>query len=168
MKGKKYLISPLHFMVSFFTAFALIILVFIFIAMHNYVAFIACLVLAILFIHEAFVYGRVVEINSYGVKMKHFNCVEKDWRWDEITQVGVAGTRVFMKDFLGKTGSLFIYLSKEELDEQQIFNMMLDWPPKDKVFIKYDIDRLNMIQTYYSGRIKVYNAGDIKIYGKET
>lgn len=168
MKEKKYLISPLHFIVSAFTAVALFVLAVIAISLHNYVASVICAAIAVFFVHEAYVYGRIVEIDDNGARTRFIGHIEKDWRWNEVAQVGVAGTRVFMKDFLGRTGSLFIYFSKEELDDQQIFDMMLDWPTKDRIFLKYDIDRLNVVQTHYSGRIKKYNAGDLKIYDGET
>ena len=63
-------------------------------------------------------------------------------RWEDIREIGVCGLKISLKNRERRgqrhPGTLFLYVSPEELDEDGRFGMILKWPPKDKIYLKYE------------------------------
>lgn len=49
------------------------------------------------------------------------------------------------------------------MDESQLFEMMLKFPPKDKIVLKYKKERLYTLRAHFKYRITKYNTGSAKL-----
>ena len=47
------------------------------------------------------------------------------------------------------------------MTEEQRFDMMLNWPPREQLFFLYTEQRINAVQLLWSGEIQTYNSGDL-------
>jgi hypothetical protein len=125
---------------------------------------------AVLFITIGIVYtisavmnGTVVHVDKKGINKSVFGIVTMMFQWEEINELGVCGTNVFHKHHPKKTGTLYIYISKNKLDEQERFDMILKWPPKDKIYFVYTKKHLEAIQLLSKCKIKTYNTGNLML-----
>jgi len=106
--------------------------------------------------------GMTVELNTEGVQQSLLGLPLRRWRWDEIAEIGVVGTKVFNPQHPEKTGALQLYFSRQALTEEQRFELALKWPPLDKIYMVYDQKRGFAVQLYWSGKIETYNTGDLR------
>ena len=81
----------------------------------------------------------------------------------ESAETGAAGSKILNKGNPNKTGTVYIYFSPTALDDNERFDMMLKWPPKDKLYLRYSEARLNFIKTGCGMDIVGYNIGKLKI-----
>lgn len=80
---------------------------------------------------------------------------------EEIREVGVVGLRVFGNK--KRTGTRYIYFSRERMDERERFGMCLKWPPGNKIYMTWNRKRYLATQTYWDSRIEEYNAGNLGV-----
>ncbi len=117
-----------------------------------------------IFIRPMLTYGATISVEQSGIRCFILRKTLRFFSWDEIAEVGVAGTKIFHKKDTKKTGTLYIYISKVALTDEDRFDMMLNWPPKkDVIFLTYSKQRLDAIQMLFSNKIQTYNAGDIRL-----
>lgn len=121
------------------------------------------LIVGLVFGALALPYGAVVTVDHTGVRKKLFGKTLLDRRWEEIAEVGVAGTKVFHGKDAKRTGELYIYFSAQTMTEDQRFQMMLNWPPRDMAYLSYDKNRLEAIHLLWGGGIASYNVGKTQI-----
>lgn len=117
--------------------------------------------IGLLFVKPVLTYAASVRVDQAGVRSFLPWKTLQSYTWDEVGEVGVAGTKLFTRKDSKNTGSLYIYISKTALTDEDRFDMMLHWPPKDRVYLTYSKQRLDEIQMRFSNRIQTYNAGDL-------
>lgn len=147
-----------------FCVIAFAVFAFLFAMLGLWIPLVIVLLLLIAYILAALKNGRVIRIDEQGVR-KIFPGKANITSWDTIKEVGIAGTKVIngnkhnnkKKNF----GSVYIYFSKEQMNEEQLFNMCLEWPPKDVLYIRYSLRRAEAVQRYWIQSIKTYNVDDL-------
>ncbi|MGN1164106.1 MAG: hypothetical protein ACI4S4_04770, partial [Candidatus Ornithospirochaeta sp.] len=105
-------------------------------------------ILALLFLAMGFRYGSVVRVGKGGVELKFLWMRRRFLLWSEVAEVLVAGTKVMNRGNTKKCGTLYMVFSPVEMDDDERFQTMLHWPPKDKIFLKFTKDRLMDIQWF--------------------
>lgn len=134
---------------------------FLFAMLHLWTPFVIVLLLLIIYILAGLKNGCVIRVDEQGVR-KIFPRKANINSWNTIKEVGIAGTKVLngnkhnnkKKNF----GSVYIYFSKKQMNEDQLFNMCLEWPPKDILYIRYSLHRAESVQRYWMKNIKTYNV----------
>lgn len=117
------------------------------------------LVLAIVF---AVVFTRVFSIvcvSREGV-VRRTLFRKRRYGWTDIRQVGVIGTKVFPRSEMNRGGRKYIYFSTKTLNEDELFDAILRWPPRDMPFIPYKNRRFDTVSFLWGGDISRYNTGD--------
>ena len=117
--------------------------------------------IGLLFVKPVLTYAASVCIDQAGVRSFLPWKTLQSYTWDEVGEVGVAGTKLFTRKDSKNTGSLYIYISKTVLTDEDRFDMMLQWPPKDLIYLTYSKQRLDEIQMRFSNKIQTYNAGGL-------
>ena len=69
--------------------------------------------------------------------------------WDKIQEVGIANMKVMKNAERTKVGELYLYFSPESMTEKERFHMCLNWPPKEKRYMRYSVKRLKAVQKYW-------------------
>lgn len=119
-----------------------------------------CIGLAFFFISVP--YASVIAVDEHGLVKRFLGRELLRLPWDEIAEVGIAGTKVFNSMNRQKTGTLCIYFSRRQMTDDDHFNMLLRWPDRDIPFLTYNLKRLQAVQMCWKGEITFYNAGDIR------
>ncbi|MDF2510749.1 MAG: hypothetical protein K0S04_615 [Herbinix sp.] len=160
---KKYRIDTLKASVSTATVLFCFTIFVSLIIIHRFGSAAVFFLIGLIFIRPMLIYGTTISVEASGIRSFFLWKTLKFLSWEEITEVGVAGTRIFHKKDTKKTGTLYIYISKVALTDEDRFNMMLNFPPKDIIFLTYSKQRLDAIQMLFSNKIQTYNAGDLHI-----
>ena len=121
------------------------------------------LAIALLFFKIALDAGAKISVGKDGVSRRLFGKTTHSFKWEEIAETGAAGSKILNKGNPNKTGTVYIYFSPTALDDNERFDMMLRWPPKDKLYLRYSEARLNFIKTVCGMDIVGYNIGKLKI-----
>lgn len=147
------------FCVIVFAVFAII-----FAILQVWIPFAIALILLIVYILAGIKNGCVIRIDDQGVR-RIFPNRGLDTTWEAIKEVGIAGTKVLNgnknNSKKGNFGSVYIYFSKTVMNEDQLFNMCLEWPPKDTLYIRYSLRRAEAVQRYWMKNIKTYNVAGL-------
>ena len=162
-KEKKYFVNDTLFAFGliyfvFLTAIAMALL-----TIGRYFSAIVFALLGLPFLVVAFRYGSLVKVGKDGVELSFLWIKRRSFTWDEINEVLVAGTKVLNRGNEKKCGTLYMIFSKEQMEDEERFQTMLNWPPKDKIYVKFTKDRLMDIQWFYSAPIARYNVGMLDI-----
>lgn len=115
--------------------------------------------LAIIFLCIGVLDGSYIEISDAEISRKFMKHKLNSIQRQELKEVGVVGIRV-----LGdkkKTGTRYIYFSKNKMDDAQRFQMCLQWPPKDKLYMVWNESRYAEVQQFWNHEIIEYNAGNL-------
>lgn len=158
MKEKQYLVNPLNLAAALCTAAASLILAATFIYIGSLFPALIFFIIAAVFLIVATYSAAIISVSEEGVTRKGILGRKIHFPWDEIQETGVAGTRLFPQSDKGKAGTLYIYFSKEEMNDRQRFDMMLHWPPKDKIYLQYTAHRANDILIWWSKPFMKYNT----------
>ena len=126
----------------------------------KYMMAVAFLLIALVFLVVGLDYGSVITIEAEGIRKSLFGKTLRFMPWSEVKEVGVTGTKVFGATEK-QTGTLFIYISAQELSEEDHFRMMLEWPPKEQLFLEYEKERIDVIQLYWASKIETYQTGKL-------
>lgn len=129
----------------------------------RYVSSLIFFLISLPFFFLIYRYGSRVYINDEGITLKFFKKEIRKMRWDEMREVSVCGQRVLNHNNKKKCGTLYIIFSKEKLDEEKRFDMMLKWPPKEKIYFKFSKEALFNIQLHYTAPVEKYNIGLLDI-----
>lgn len=121
------------------------------------------IILALPFFIVVHRYGSVVSIGKDGIKLSFLHHVYRHFTWEEIEEIDVAGVKVLNRLNPNKCGTIYFIFSKEALDDEKRFDMMLKWPPKDKIYLKFNKDKLMDLQWFYSKPVERYNIGMLDI-----
>jgi len=158
---KTYLVDPFKAAVSIATVLFSLMIVISLIIIHRLGSAAVFLLVGLLFVKPMLTYAASVCVDQEGIRCFLPRKALKTFTWDEIEEVGVAGTKLFTRKDSGNTGSLYIYVSKTAFTDEDRFDMMLHWPPKDLIYLTYSKQRLDEIQMRFSRKIQTYNAGEL-------
>lgn len=160
---KSYFVNPVEFAVAMCTAVVAAVIACCLIYISRPVSALVFFGISLLFFKVSATTGAKITIDPETITRSLFGRVTESFRWDEVVEVGVAGSRIFPKGNPNKSGALYIYFSKTELTDDERFQMMLNWPPKDKLYLAHDKDRMDFIQVLYGKKIQKYNTGSTKV-----
>ncbi|MGB8451005.1 MAG: hypothetical protein WCD89_01610 [Anaerocolumna sp.] len=121
------------------------------------------MVIAFLFILLSLTYGTKITITEKGISSTILGKVKKSISWDKIAEISVAGTHILNPTNKNNTGTIYIIFSEEKLSDEQLFSILLKWPPKKRIYLKYSKEKLDMIQFYWSNQIHSYNIGKLML-----
>lgn len=119
-----------------------------------------CLLLAVLYLSAALLNGARIEIDATGISRKVFCFPLQHVSWAEVREVGICGVKVFNRRRPDKTGTLYVYFSLENMTDDDRFQMILRWPPK-QIWFAYSSSRLQEIAPFWEKEIITYNTGDL-------
>ncbi len=108
-------------------------------------------------------YGSTVGITEEGISLSFLKKERMKMRWDEIGEIAVCGQKIFNSGNKKKCGTLYIIVSRERLDDSKRFDMMLKWPPKERIYFRFSKEGLFNIQLHYTTPIEKYNIGMLDI-----
>ncbi|MCH1982043.1 hypothetical protein MCG98_05635 [Ruminococcus sp. OA3] len=107
--------------------------------------------------------GAFVTVNEDGVRLHALGITLKKFRWDDIKEVGIAGTKVFNRKKKEKCGSVYFYFCKKEMNDEERFDMCLKWPPTACIYLHFDNRKFDYIQSKWNKKIVTYNVGNLMI-----
>ncbi len=163
---KTFVIHPIKLAVSIATAVITLVLSISAIRMDRWVQGIIFAVISAVFFALTPIFGSTVTLSAEGVRRRFLGFLTRSLTWDEILEVGVAGTKVLKKAGSDRTGEMYIYFSPYRLDDQTRFEMMLKWPPRDQLYMLYTHNRLKYVSIHADRRIEKYNVGKLRIDNK--
>ncbi|MBT9777339.1 hypothetical protein GPL15_12575 [Clostridium sp. MCC353] len=160
---KKYFVNPVEFTAAMCTVIVSAVISCSLVYIRRPVSALVFFLIALLFLKVSFTTGAKITINPDRITRSVLGKTTISFTWDEISEVGVAGSRIFNKGNKEKSGTLYIYFSKTPMTDEERFQMMLKWPPKDKIYLEHDKYRMDFIQTMYGKKVQKYNTGSLKI-----
>lgn len=160
---KTYLVDTFKAAVSIATVLFSLTIVISLIIIHRFGSAAVFFLIGLIFIKPMLTYAAKVSVDQTGIRCFLPWKTLQTFSWDEIAEVGIAGTKLFTRKDAKNTGSLYIYISKNAFTDEERFDMMFNWPPKDLIFLTYSKQRLDEIQMRFSNKIQTYNAGDIHL-----
>lgn len=122
---------------------------------------VCCFLLGLLYAVISICNGALVHIDETSILRRTLGIRGKALMWDEVKEVGVVGTKVLRSGHGKYTGTKYIYFSRREMTDEERFNMCLEWPPRDAIFMQYSLKRIRFIQRIWTGKIELYNTGEL-------
>lgn len=133
------------------------------IPMGRYSATLVFFILGLLFLVVTVRNAVVVCVTPEGLERrllgKHISMLP----WKDVREVGVCGIRPFHKKGSDNVGTMYIYISGEHMTDDERFDMILNWPPRDKIYLLHSVERLEAVQLQWAGTITMYNSGTFHI-----
>lgn len=158
---RSFVVHPIKLTVSLFTSAVTLILSISAMTTKNIVAAVIFMAIALVFLGTCLVFGSVLTIDRDGVRRSFLGLTLRTLSWQEVAEIGVAGTKVLKKADSDRTGELYIYFSPVPLDDQARFEMMLKWPPQEQIFMYYTAARARAVMECTEKGIETYNAGKL-------
>lgn len=128
----------------------------------NLVASVFCLFLAFVYAAAAALNGARICINADGISRRILWFPSKFFRWSQLQEVGVFGTKLFNQRNPNKTGTLYLYFATQAMTDDQRFQMVLRWPPR-QIYLAFHPDDLELIRLFWNGDIIGYNVGNLAL-----
>jgi TM2 domain-containing membrane protein YozV len=163
MEKFRCMVHPAKFSISLGTFLLLLILGISQTAIGHTAAGLVLIILCIPFFLIQMLYGSVVRFSDEKIIQSYLGITIRQVNWSDILEVGVIGTRIFNKKHPEKTGSVYIYFSRETLTDEQRFKMSLEWPPLQKIFICYTEKHFEQIQMIWSKNVPSFNIGRLSL-----
>ena len=160
---KDYLADPGKMAVCAATGAGMLVLAYAMLSVDKFLPALVFVGIALLYFTAAAWTGARIVWDEKGVSQYILGKKVHSLAWDEVAEVGVAGLRVFNQGAPQKTGRLYLYFSKEVMTDDMRFQMILRWPPRDKIYLLYQADRLDSLRLYWTGKIETYNEGDLEL-----
>lgn len=129
----------------------------------DFIAALVFFIVAVIYFIVGINYFSFVSFDKNGVTLSVLGIKRRFFTWNEIAEAGVAGSKIFNKEKKKKTGTLYLYFSKEKMTENERFDMMLKFPPKDKIYLCYTEKRLKDIRWFFDGKLAYFNIGDMVV-----
>lgn len=121
-----------------------------------------CVVLMLVYLGIAAMYGAVVHIGPEGVSRKMLLLPREHHSWEELQEVGVFGSKVLKQEGSSRVGTLYLYFSTKAMTDQERFDMVLKWPIRQIHFV-FSQRSLGLVQYYWTKKIDTFNTGDLRI-----
>lgn len=156
-----YRIDTGKFAVSLFTCVVLLLLSLRAFTGAYAVSGVFLLIFAVIFGYIAVLYGSTLTLDETSIRRSFFGIHMKEMPWNKVAEVGVIGIKVFNRNHPQRTGKLYIYFAPQYLDDDARFRLALEWPPKKGLYLSYQPERIQAIQSIWYGKIETYNVGDL-------
>ena len=160
---QNYFVNPLELAIAAATAAGSGAIAGVCLFLGRFLSALVFLAIALLFFKIALDAGAKISVGKDGVSRRLLGKTTHAFKWEEIAETGAAGSKILNKGNPNKTGTVYIYFSPMALDDNERFDMMLKWPPKDNLYLRYSEARLNFIKTVCGMDIVGYNIGKLKI-----
>lgn len=102
----------------------------------------------------------IITVTQEYIRLSVFGIERKRVNWADVKELGLIGENVFSKKEK-KTGEKYIYFSPVAMTKDERFQMIVKWPPKDKLYMKYDSKTLEYTQSIWGKELKTYNVDDL-------
>lgn len=158
-----FCIDPAKLALSGFTVISGLVLGITFLTLRNWAGAGLMFLIMLLFLRQAYIYGPWISVTPDGIRKHIFGRTLKLVRWEDVAEVGVVGTKVFNKLTPDKTGAMYIYFSPKTLNEEERFQLALDFPPKDMLFLRHEKEREDIVQVLWNTKMVGYNIGKLKL-----
>ena len=107
--------------------------------------------------------AAIVRISAEGVERKSLLSGSLIVTWDDLKQVGILGTRAFPRSRMNRGGVKYIYFSRDVLNEEDLFRLILKWPSRDVPYVPYRRRNIDTVSLLWKGDIERYNTGDRRL-----
>jgi len=163
MERKKYFVNNVMFIfgLSYFAVLAAVAIALFTIDRPVSAAIFLAIALGFGFI--IFRYGSTVEFGEDGVTLRFLGITRRNVRWKDLKDVCVCGTKVLNRMNRERTGTIYMIFSDKHIPENKLMDMMLKWPPKGKIYLKFTRDRLLALQMHWSKPVQKFNIGSLDI-----
>lgn len=163
MEKKKYFVNNVMFIfgLSYFVVLVAVAIALFTISRPGSAAIFLALALSFGFI--GFRYGSTVEFGDDGVTLKFLGITRRSIRWKDLKDVCVCGTKVLNRMNKERTGTIYMIFSDKHIPENRLMDMMLRWPPKGKIYLKFTRDRFLSLQMHWSKPVQKFNIGSLDI-----
>lgn len=143
---------------AFFWGYALL-----YAAQQSWGAFLLFGVLGLVFFRQFVINASYVEADKNCICLRFAGIRRKQLLWTEVRELGVIGESVFSRAKKGKrkSGEKFIYISSVKRTTDERFQMIVNWPLKDGVYMEYTPQALERLQYLWNGPAKFYNVEDL-------
>ncbi len=119
-------------------------------------------ILLFFFVIAAF-YGSLITLDEHGLTQRILFFPVRRFRWEDVGELGICGSRAFHKKHPDRAGILYFYISPNSLSEEERFRMVLQWPPLELCFFRFSQRRLEKLQLLVSRELVTYNVGAFSI-----
>ena len=119
------------------------------------------LVFAFLFGFVLVRYGSVLHIDDEKLELKFLGLSRKVMPWSQVREVGLIGENVFNHGKKKKTGDKYLYFSPVKLNADERFQMIVKWPPQDKLYAEYSEKLLAYAMTIWGKELETNNVEDL-------
>ena len=112
-------------------------------------------------------YGSVLHIDDEKLEWKFLGLSRREMPWSQVREVGLIGENVFNGGGSvpggkkKKTGDKYLYFSPVKMDADERFQMIVKWPPKDKLYAEYSDKLLAYAMTIWGKELETYNVEDL-------
>ena len=106
-------------------------------------------------------YGSTVSIDEDKVRLSLFALTRRELPWAEIHEVGLIGENVFNHGKKNRTGDKYLYFSPVRMNADERFQMIVKWPPRDKIYVEYSEKLLAYAMTIWGRELETYNVEDL-------
>lgn len=104
--------------------------------------------------------ASIITVTSDFISQSFLGMKRKKVNWSEIRELGLIGENVFSKKEK-TTGEKYIYFSPVEMNKDERFQMIVKWPPKDKLYMQYSKNALEYTQAIWGKELRTYNVKDL-------
>lgn len=161
-----FIVHPSRFFVALVTFLCLSLIAITLLTMSAYKAAVIFFFIGLLFLPAAWLNGSIVSITDKNVYVHRLGHRGLSLEWNQVAEVGVAGSKIFNRRDKKKTGTLYIYLSPTHMSEEERFDMMLRFPPKEKIYLAYSEKRFEAIRHRWNDSIETWNTGEQRFDSK--
>ncbi|GEM_PF-1628793 len=162
-KESKYLVNANLFILGSVYAVFLIIIGISLLTISRFLSAFIFIALSIPFFIIVYRYGSYVVINKDGVFLKFLNFERRHFFWNDIKEINIIGSNILNRKNRKRCGTIYIIFSEKTRTEGQNVDMILKWPPKDEIYLKFSKEILLNIQQFYLYPVKKYNVGMLDI-----
>ncbi|MBR6085781.1 MAG: hypothetical protein IKP61_09255 [Spirochaetales bacterium] len=163
MGSRKHLVNNVMFIVGVSYFVVLVAVSIALLTISRPVSALIFFLIALPFVLLAFRYGSTVTFDENGVNLRFLGIKRNQIRWKDLKDVCVCGTRVLNRINRNKCGTIYMIFTDKHIPENKLLDMMLKWPPKGKIYLKFTKDRLLEVQMHWSRPVQKFNIGSLDI-----
>ena len=163
MESRKHLVNNVMFIFALSYVLVLVAVSITLLTISRPVSALIFFAIAVPFGLLVFRYGSIVTMEDDAVVLKFLGIRRRQIRWKDLKDVCVCGTKVLNRMNKEKTGTIYMIFSDKHIPEKQLMEMMLKWPPKGKIYLKFTKDRLLEMQLHWSRPVQKFNIGSLDI-----
>ena len=103
----------------------------------------------------------VVHIDDQQIRLTFFGMERRRLAWTDVKEVGLIGENVFNRGKKYRSGDKYLYFSPIKLTADERFDMIVSWPPKDKIYAGYSAKLLAYAMSIWNRELETYNVEDL-------